>query len=351
MLPLNLTVPVVDQSPAAVVSPDVTEGEAASVAQALGGVAESRRARGIRHRGCGLLMGIVAALLAGARTTIEIAEHIQDLTVVQRVRIGLTWKSAPSLSTVRRFLKVTDPLVLQAALTAWAEAHAARVAAAVKGLRHFAVDGKSLRGAAGKGCPKPHVLGVLDVTAAVFLTQRQIDAKTNEIGMFTEVMDQLATLEGVLVSADAMHCQTGHATYLDGRGAGLLVGLKANQPTVLAQVQALPWGQVPVADVEVTPRLHGRVEKRVVQVTAIGRRDDEIAFPLARQIARITRYEQRRTRTPGRWYWKQIEVAYYLCTWDQVRLPAVQLAGAVKNHWMVESWHWLRSPGVLAPAA
>jgi hypothetical protein len=145
VLPLNLTVPAVDHSPAAVVSPDVTECEVASVAQALSGVTESRQARGIRHRGCGLLMGIVAALLAGARTTVEIAEHIQDLTAAQRERLGLTWKSAPSLSTVRRFLKVLDPMVLQAALTAWAQAHAARVAAAVKGLRHFAVDGKSLR--------------------------------------------------------------------------------------------------------------------------------------------------------------------------------------------------------------
>ena len=342
MLPFNLTVPAVDHTSAAVVSPDVTECEVASVEQALGGVSESRRARGIRHRGCGLLMGIVAALLAGAKKTVEIAEYVQDLTDAQRARLGLTWKSAPSLSTVRRFLKVLDPMVLQTALTAWAQAHAARVAATVKGLRHFAVDGKSLRGAAGKGCPKPHVLGVLDVSAAVFLTQRQIDAKTNEIGMFTQVMDQISSLEGVLVSGDAMHCQTGHATYLHGRGAGLLVGLKANQPTVLAQVEALPWGQIPAADTEVTPRLHGRTEKRVVQVTAIGRRDDEIAFPLARQVARISRYQQRATRTPGRWYWKKVEVAYYLCTWDQVRLPAVQLAGAVKNHWMVESWHWLR---------
>jgi hypothetical protein len=31
-----------------------------------------------------------------------------------------------------------------------------------------------------------------------------------------------------------------------------------------------------------------------------------------------------------------------LCAWGQVRLPAAQLAGAVKNHWMVEAWHWLR---------
>jgi hypothetical protein len=55
------------------------------------------------------------------------------------------------------------------------------------------------------------------------------------------------------------------------------------------------------------------------------------AFPLARQVTQVTRYEQRRTRTPGRWYWKKIEVAYYLCTWDQIRLPAAQLARAVKT--------------------
>jgi hypothetical protein len=163
---------------------------------------------------------------------------------------------------------------------------------------------------------------VLDVSASVFLTQRSITRKTNEIGMFAEVMDQIESLDGVLAAADAMGCQTGHVTYLDGRGAGLLVGLKRNQPTTFDQAAALPWDQIPVADVEVTPRLHGRVDKRVVKVTSIGRDDNEITFPGARQVAQVTRYQQRRTRTPGRWYWKKIEVAYYLCTWDQIRLPA-----------------------------
>ena len=37
-----------------------------------------------------------------------------------------------------------------------------------------------------------------------------------------------------------------------------------------------------------------------------------------------------------------ITVAYYLCTQDQVSLPAQQLAVAVRSHWMVEAWHWLR---------
>jgi hypothetical protein len=41
------------------------------------------------------------------------------------------------------------------------------------------------------------VLGVLDATAAVFLARRQIDAKTNEVGPFAEVMDQITCLDGV----------------------------------------------------------------------------------------------------------------------------------------------------------
>ncbi len=101
-----------------------------------------------------------------------------------------------------------------------------------------------------------------------------------------------------------MHCQTGHATYLHGREAGLLVGLKRNQPTVFDQAVALPWNQIPDADIDITPRLHGRVEKRVAKVTGIGRHGEAIAFDHARQDAQATRYEQRRTRTPGRWYWK-----------------------------------------------
>src|SRR5882724_1115334 len=95
-------------------------------------------------------------------------------------------------------------------------------------------------GAAGKGCPKPHLLGVLDVSAAVFLTQKSITRKTNEIGMFAEVMDQITDLTGVLVTADAMHAQDAHATYLHARGAGLLVGLKRNQCATRRSVTSSP---------------------------------------------------------------------------------------------------------------
>jgi hypothetical protein len=37
-----------------------------------------------------------------------------------------------------------------------------------------------------------------------------------------------------------MHMQTRHAAYLRRRGAGLLVGVKGNQPTLFEQVKLVP---------------------------------------------------------------------------------------------------------------
>jgi predicted transposase YbfD/YdcC len=106
--------------------------------------------------------------------------------------------------------------------------------------------------------------------------------------------------------------------------------------------QAVPWEEVPVGDTQIGARLHHRTDKRVVKVTAIGYRDEQIAFPHARQVAQVTRYLKHKTRNQGRWYWKKTETAYYLCTLDQVALPAARLARAVREHWAIESWHWLR---------
>ena len=46
-------------------------------------------------------------------------------------------------------------------------------------------------------------------------------------------------LAGVLLTADALHTQRGHADYLHGRGAHYLLTAKANQPGLLRQLRAL----------------------------------------------------------------------------------------------------------------
>lgn len=113
---------------------------------------------------------------------------------------------------------------------------------------------------------------------------------------------------------------------------------KAAQP-FSSRSPPYPGPRSPTGDVQIGDRLHHRTEKRVVKVTSIGHHDDQIAFAHARQVAQITRYQKQKTRTARRRFWKKMEVAYYLCTFDQHRLPPARLAQAVREHWAAESWH------------
>ncbi len=85
-----------------------------------------------------------------------------------------------------------------------------------------------------------------------------MDTKTNGITRFGVLLDQISDLTGVVVTADALHCQREHVTYLAGRGAHWILTVKGNQPG-LQQLTNLPWHQVPVTDRD-TARGHGRRE-------------------------------------------------------------------------------------------
>ena len=96
--------------------------------------------------------------------------------------------------------------------------------------------------------------------------------------MFPVLLDH-ADITAAVITADAMHAQRGHATYLAGRGADYLFTVKRNQPGLHAQLAALPWRQVPVA-YDAHERGHGREERRVMKVTAVAA---GLAFPHAAQ--------------------------------------------------------------------
>lgn len=90
------------------------------------------------------------------------------------------------------------------------------------------------------------------------LGQVDVAAKTNEIPMFTTVLGRL-DLAGAVVTADALHAQRGHASWLQEAGAHYVLTVKRNQPHLHAQLAALPWRDVPIAH-EARERGHGRAE-------------------------------------------------------------------------------------------
>jgi predicted transposase YbfD/YdcC len=126
------------------------------------------------------------------------------------------------------------------------------------------------------------------------LGQVDVAAKTNEIPMFTALLDRI-DLTGAVITADAMHAQRGHAEYLHGRGAHYVLTVKRNQPHLHAQLAALPWPKVPVAH-DRRERGHGRAEWRTVKTTAV---TAGLAFRTPRKPSRSAADADRRAARSG----------------------------------------------------
>jgi DDE_Tnp_1-associated/Transposase DDE domain len=208
----------------------------------LAQVADPRHRRGVRHRLAGILGLALCAVVAGARSFTAIAEWAADADGQTLHVLGVRG-AVPSESTFRRTLQRLDAGAFDDLAGAWAQQ------ATVPGpgqRRVIAVDGKTLRGSASGGDPGDHLLAALDHAHGAVLGQVEVGAKTNEIPMFPLLLDRI-DITGAVITADAMHAQRGHATYVAGRGAHYVLTVKRNQPGLFAQLAALPWHQVPVA--------------------------------------------------------------------------------------------------------
>ncbi len=263
-------------------------GDPPGLLAVLAKVADPRHRRGVRHRLAVILGLAVCAVLAGARSFTAIAEWAADADAETLARLGVTG-AVPSESTFRRTLQRLDADAFDDLAGRWA---AQRTAPGPKQRRVIAVDGKTLRGSGHDGGDGRHLLAAFDHAHGVVLGQVEVGAKTNEIPLFTTLLDRL-DIQDAVITADALHAQRSHATYLAGRGAHYLLIIKRNQPNLYAQLAALPWREVPVA-YDKRERGHGRTERRTLKVTAVAR---GLAFPCAAQAIQITR----RRKVKGKW--------------------------------------------------
>jgi len=302
---------------------------AADLLVALAAVPDPRKTRGRRHRLVTVLAVSVCAVLAGARSYVAIAEWAHDLPVSARLRLGIG-RRAPSESTIRRILQAVDLDAFDVALSGWL---ADRLPEPAPGrLRVVAVDGKTARGARTDKHTQVHLLAAFDHAAGIVLGQTQVEGKSNEITAFAPLLDRI-DLTDVLVTADALHTQRGHAEYLRARGGHYLLIAKPNQPKLHAQLVGLPWAQIPVAE-EQRDRGHGRAETRRVKITTV---DAGIGFPHARLAVQIVR--RRRPIGSTR---SSSETTYAVTSLTWRRARADLIADALRGHWRIEALHWIR---------
>lgn len=337
--------PAVSSSPIAVLSRQLAPLGGVVAPQARGGLLEvlesvpdPRKKRGVRHRFSAILFVSVCAVVSGARSFAAIAEWAADAVEDTLRGMGI---GAPNASTIRRALSALSGDGFDTAIggflagrLAAARAKTASVLAGERARRRaLAVDGKALRGSRVDDSRARMLMACLDHDAGVTLGQVEISEKTNEIPMFSTLLDQIDDLAEVVVTADALHAQREHAEYLHGRGAHYVLTVKGNQQNLRRQLASQPWKDVPVGHRE-TDTSHGRRVTRTYKVITIAA---GILFPHAAQAVQITRKRKRSTKRATR------ETVYAITSLTAEQAHPAELARYIRGHWHVENkLHWVR---------
>jgi hypothetical protein len=180
----------------------------------LAQVPDPRKRRGRRHPLAGLLATGIAAVIAGSRSFAAIGQWAADAGPEALAALGAERGPAEE-STYRRAFTLVSADVLDRVLGAWLHTRAVRAG----GRLVITIDGKTVRGAKGKGGKAPHLVAALAHGIGAVLGQVAVNEKSNEIPAVRDLLKAFADLAGVILTIDAMHTQADTAKAILARRA------------------------------------------------------------------------------------------------------------------------------------
>lgn len=182
------------------------------------------------------LVDILAVTLLAVLSDADTFEDIHEFGVEQEAWLKQSWpltNGIPSADTFSRFLQSLNPKLFGAIVGEWLAA-----ACEATGLKHVAIDGKSIRAAKREtfaGCL--HLVTAWATENGLVLGQEAVADKSNEIPAIPELLKTL-DLAGALVTIDAAGTQVEIARQIVAQGGDYLLPVKKNQPKLLAACEA-----------------------------------------------------------------------------------------------------------------
>jgi predicted transposase YbfD/YdcC len=260
----------------------------------------------------------------------------------------------PSHDTFSRVFARLDPDAFESAFRAWMA-----TLVSLAGGRIVAIDDKALRRSFEHGWDKSGMAAMVSAFCranSMVFGQIKTDGKSNEITAIPRLL-ALLSLEGAVVTIDAIGCQTGIVEQIVGAGADYVLPVKENQPALLQGVKTLMDEMAlevtrPVKGIE--PLAHGRFEQvgeqghgrietcRVLvtnQVVELGAEQHGRWKGLA-SLVLVERERQNLGDPKGK---VSIERHYYISSLrgEDLNELAGRIAAAIRGHWSVENnLHW-----------
>lgn len=209
-----------------------------------------------------------------------------------------------------------------------------------------AIDGKTSRRSHDRatGDEAIHLVFAFATTSRLVLGQEAVPSKANELTAIPVLLARLAEqdgLRGALVSVDAIATNGTIAKATRDAGADYLPAVKANQPSLRAEVEACFDTAAPdTFDTHTAhDKVHGRIEQRTTSVvrevdwlSGDRRFPGELRLPGVACIVRVQARIQRGGNICE-------ETRYYI---SSATLGAERAGEAVRGHWGIENrLHWV----------
>ncbi len=191
-------------------------------------ITDFRRGQGKMHNLKTIIMIVIMAIMSGyfgQRPTGDfVKKHHKDLIKTLKPKKS----KLPSYQTIARVMQRIDYEEMTTVFFAWAKTV---VPLAAEG-EWLSLDGKAIRGTISKAGTAEqsftNLVSLFSAKSKQVVTQGKVENKTNEIPLVAQLIRQLG-LTGLVLTADALHCQKDTVNTVIASGNDYVIGVKDNQ--------------------------------------------------------------------------------------------------------------------------
>jgi len=280
----------------------------------------------------------ICAIISGAEGWVDIENYGKSKLDWLKTFLALP-NGIPSHDTFGWVFSLLDPKEFQAGFRSWIESIQQLTQGEI-----VAIDGKQLRGSHDDYLGKNaiYIVSAWAEANQIVLGQRKVDDKSNEITTIPELLKVLS-LEGCIVTIDAIGTQTKIAKAIINAGADYLLSVKNNQKTLHEEIawlfeydQKQGFQDLPYDHAEMTNKGHGRIETREcwsisdLEYIQSLKGADKWKGLKSISMVRSTRITSKKTT---------VKTRYYISS-----LPsnAKRLLRVARRHWSIENeLHWV----------
>lgn len=282
-----------------------------------------------RHNLNDIMTIAICAIISGADAWTDVEEYGLSRIDWFREFLELPF-GIPSHDTFGRIFARLDPEGLRVFFIRWIQ----DLSLQLNG-KTVAIDGKTNRGSHDKANGKSsiHMVSAWASELGIVLGQLKTDDKSNEITAIPDLI-KLLSIEGAIVTIDAMGCQKKIANTVIEAGADYVIQVKNNQKSLLEDISLYfqDMSQGPFDSFETIDGGHGRIETRSYFSTSdIDWLPGKHLWEGIRSISMVIRQRDVDDKL-------STETSYFI---SSLQSDAKIIANSIRQHWGIEnSLHW-----------